>query len=248
MARYPRTEAALVRWAGEHAARWGNVAGIGLPGPLVASLAQKAAAAKLALERQREALQLARNRTTQKRAAFKAMKQDLTAAIATIDAHAAATGDASVYTRAAIDAPRRPRARPAPATPTGVRAGLIDRGAVEFAFEASTGGSAAFEVQRRTIGLDARAGPWGFVATVAAKRFVDADAPQGVAEVAYRCRVMLTNGKRSDWSEPAAVEFGVRPGVGAGAGTGVGPGAGPKAGEPASRGQGNGATSPPAAG
>lgn len=210
MARYPRTDAALVKWALARASRWQDAVGIGLPEPLVTAFAQKAQAAKLALEQQREARQLARNRTTQKRAAFKAMKKDLTAAIATIDAHAAASADPSVYTRAAIDAPKRPKARPAPATPTGVRARLIDRGAVEFAFEAATGGGAAFEVQRRTVGLDGLAGQWGFVATVAAKRFVDADAPGAVAEVAYRCRVMLTNGKRSDWSEPAAVEFGAR--------------------------------------
>lgn len=212
MARYPRTDAALIKWAMARASRWQDAVGIGLPETLVNAFAQKALAAKLALEQQREARQLARNRTTQKRAAFRAMKKDLTAAIATIDAHAAASADPSVYTRAAIDAPKRPKARPAPATPTGVRARLIDRGAVEFAFEAATGGGAAFEVQRRTVGLDGRAGAWGFVATVAAKRFVDADAPGAVAEVAYRCRVMLTNGKRSDWSEPAGVEFGARQG------------------------------------
>ncbi|MFI4915501.1 MAG: hypothetical protein ACIAS6_03205, partial [Phycisphaerales bacterium JB060] len=143
----------------------------------------------------------------------------LAGCIGAIDNHAALTHDPSVYSRALLEAPGTPHARPTPEAPRIAAMRMNTAGRIEITIEATTGGSAIFEIERASQGLDGKEGPFQFVAATASKTHVDADTPRGIAMAWYRVRPRLTNGKVSPWTAPMGVPYGpvrtAEPGAGA---------------------------------
>lgn len=121
---------------------------------------------------------------------------------------AALTGDPSVYARALLEAPGTPSARPTPEPPRIAALRMNRAGRIEITIEATTGGSAIFEIERSSQGLDGQEGPFEFVAATASKTHVDTATPRGIAMAWYRVRTRLTNGKVSQWTLPMGVPYG----------------------------------------
>ncbi len=208
MARYPRPQKDLALWATQHATIWQAAANIGLTGAQTALLGQKADAFDAALRQHVAAEAAARSARQKKDVTRAALRNLLTGLIGAIDTHAALTGDPSVYVRAHLDAPGAPHARPRPDTPRIADMRMNRAGKIELTIEATTGGSAVFEIERQAVGLDGHDGPWAFVAVTASKTHVDTGTPRAVRMVYYRVRTRLTNGKASEWTAPHGVPFG----------------------------------------
>jgi len=208
MARYPRPQLALAQWALQKAATWAAATNIGLTEAQTATLAQRAQAYAQALKAHRDAEAKARAARQDKDDARTALKTLLTGLIAAIDTHASLTHDPGVYVRAMLDAPGTPGERPTPPAPRLTALRLNTAGQIELTIEATTGGSAIFEIERYAVGLDGQEGPFAFVAATASKTHVDTDAPRGVSAAYYRVRTRLTNGKTSEWTAPHGVPYG----------------------------------------
>ena len=208
MARYPRPQQDLAQWATQKAAVWAAASDIGLSEDQTALLAQRAQAFAAALKQHVAAEAAARSARQAKDDARAELRGLLTGLIGAIDTHAALAHDPAVYTRAQLEAPGTPHARPTPDAPRLTALRLNTAGQIELTIEATTGGSAVFEIERQAIDLSGRAGPFVFVAATASKTHVDADAPRGVSAANYRVRTRLTNGKVSQWTAPMGVPYG----------------------------------------
>lgn len=208
MARYPRPQKDLALWATQHADVWQAATNIGLSGAQTALLGQRADAFEIALEQHAAAEAAARAARHQKDVAKAELRDLLAGLIGAIDTHAALTGDPGVYTRAMLPAPGTPHTRPTPDAPRLVALQMNTAGQIELTIEATTGGSAVFEIERQALDLEGKTGPWAFVAVTASKTHVDTGTPRGVRIVNYRVRTRLTNGKASGWTAPQGVPFG----------------------------------------
>ncbi|MEQ8317289.1 MAG: hypothetical protein RIE77_06845 [Phycisphaerales bacterium] len=208
MARYPRPQQQLAEWAVRQAGVWQGATNIGLTEEQTALLGQRAGAFAAALK-QHLAAEAAARSTRQKKDDVRAeLRGLLTGLIAAIDTHASLTHDPSVYSRALLEAPGTPGTRPAPETPRIAEMRMNRAGQIQITIEATTGGSAIFEIERASQGLEGRTGPFEFVAATASKTHVDTGTPRGIAMAWYRVRTRLTNGKTSDWTPPHGVPYG----------------------------------------
>jgi hypothetical protein len=208
MARYPRPQQDLALWATQKAAAWAAAENIGLSEDQTALLGQRAAAFASALKAHLAAEAAARAAREKKDIARAALRHLLTGCIGAIDNHAALTGDPGVYVRALLEEPGTPHARPTPDAPRIARMHMNTAGRIEITIEATTGGSAIFEIERYAEDLDGHHGPFEFVAATASKTHVDADTPRGIGVAYYRVRTRLTNGKVSQWTAPMGVPYG----------------------------------------
>ncbi|UYV12972.1 MAG: hypothetical protein NCW75_01495 [Phycisphaera sp.] len=209
--RYPTRQAELVDWARTHADIWtggqSGVPDIGIS-QLQADTFNTAVGdveSKLAL--QGTALSAAKTATLEKDTALAEVVRQLGSLITTIDGYARNTEDPDVWARAAIDPPKDPSPRQAPPQPSVQPVQLIDNGAVVFSWEVTSGGGAVYEVQRQVLPLDAPAGPWGTIAILGEKRFVDEAVPVGVLAVNYQVRARISTGE-SPWSLTSTASFG----------------------------------------
>lgn len=208
MARYPRPQKDLALWAIQHADVWQAATNIGLSEAQTALLGQRADAFDAALEQHAAAEAAARAARHQKDVAKAELRDLLAGLIAAIDTHAALTDDPGVYTRAMLPAPGTPHSRPTPDAPRIAALRMNTAGQVEVTVQATTGGSAIFEIERQAVGLDGTSGPFVFVAATASKTHVDTGTPRGVSAAYYRVRTRLTNGKVSRWTLPHGVRYG----------------------------------------
>lgn len=212
MSRKPRDEQSLLTWAKARALQWkggqGGVPNIGITQAMADAFDVAVSDCEAAFTAMQQAKQLAENRVTEKDAKFAAMLDQLEFLTPTIDAFAKATNDPGVYTRAGLDAPKKPGVRSAPPVPTDVQADLTNSGDVQFRFACTTGGSAYFEIQRRFTTLDGFVQVWQPLTTTTEKSILDEDVPTGFRSVDYRVRAVRTNGKASEYSESATANFG----------------------------------------
>lgn len=210
--RKPRSEQALLTWARARADQWtggqGGVPDIGLSQAQADAFDLAVSAAEAAFVAQQLAKQLSDNRTTEKDGALGTMDDQLEFLVPTIDAYAKATGDAGVYTRAGIDAPKTPTTRGAPPIPSDLTADVTNGGDVAIGFACTTGGGAFFEIQRRLTTLDGMVQTWQPLATTTIKTHTDTAVPSGYRSVDYRVRAVRTNGKASEFSESSTAYFG----------------------------------------
>jgi hypothetical protein len=212
MSRRPRDEQSLLTWSKARALQWkGGQAGvpdIGITQAMADAFEIAVNEAEAAFLAMQSAKQLAENRVTEKDAKFAAMLDQLEFLTPSIDAYAKATDDPGVYTRAGIDAPKKPGVRGAPPVPTDLEADLTNGGDVILRFACTTGGSSYFEVQRRFTTLDGFVQTWQPLVTTTEKVFTDQGVPSGYRAVDYRVRAVRTNGKSSEFSESATANFG----------------------------------------
>lgn len=131
-------------------------------------------------------------------------------------ASAGASGRASVYSKAGLKPPTKPRRRAgAPEAAAGIATRVRSDGAVELTIDAKTDGR-VLEVQRAPLELRERdgrvgvaLGPWSILERAAGgKRVIDRTVPRGLAGVVYRVRVVTTTGLTSEWSQLGTVSFG----------------------------------------
>lgn len=212
MPRIPDADDAFIAFARLHADLWsgqGTAPTIGLsPEQITETLAATAAAeaADVAAQQARSASKAA---TAAKRQAIATLEGVFAADVATIDAHALATKDPGVYTRAQIDAPKTPSERPAPPAPTDLRATVQSNGSVVLSFKATTGGGATYLVQRLTTSIQGVESPYEFVGFASDdKRYIDTAVPEGVRSIGYRVAARISTGLQSPWSVTRTVPFG----------------------------------------
>ncbi|MFI4915379.1 MAG: hypothetical protein ACIAS6_02590 [Phycisphaerales bacterium JB060] len=212
MSRRPRDEQALLAWSKARALQWKGgqtgVPDIGITQAMADAFDLAVSEAESAFLALQSARQLAENRKSEKDDKFAAMEEQLEFLVPSIDAYAKATDDPSVYTRAGIDAPKKPAKRGAPPTPTDMRAELTNGGDVAIRFACTTGGGAFYEIQRRLTALDGMVQTWQPLVTITEKVYTDEAVPKGYRSVDYRVRATRTNGKASEYSESATAYFG----------------------------------------
>jgi hypothetical protein len=145
-----------------------------------------------------------------RRRAMARLRRSFGALVRTIDGYARFTGDAEVYTLAAISPPAKGAPRGEPPRPIPIDAKVLNGGDIEVSFRAS-GDGAVYELQRQIVPVEGPIGDWATIASGASKRWIDDCPPRGVAAIYYRARGVRP-GRRgttaSEWSEPATATFG----------------------------------------
>lgn len=227
MGRIPNDDAAFLAWARTHADLWSPAQGpppaIGLDDAERASFVARCAAAEAAHSAMLAARRKALDATAAKDAAFAILRREASSDVARIDAYAATTGDDKTHARAGVRAPKTPGERPAPPEPTDLRTRIDTDGSIRLTFKVTTGGGAAYLVQRTTTGPDGVASPYEFLGFAEKnKTYTDNAVPIGLKSVGYRVAARLNTGAVSPWSVTAVVPFGTqRPGVALGLGAGT---------------------------
>ncbi|MFI4916921.1 MAG: hypothetical protein ACIAS6_10505 [Phycisphaerales bacterium JB060] len=127
-----------------------------------------------------------------------------------IDGMARAMRDPGVYTRAAIDQPKKKGPLPKPAAPTGLKIKPKDNGQLELTFEIvdKGRGNLMYEVRRQCEWLDGRDAPWEPVDVTPRRKVVDNDVPSGLRAIRYQVRAKRTNGTVGEWSSEKIFPFG----------------------------------------
>lgn len=219
MGRIPSDDAAFLAWARTHADLWSPATGqppaIGLDDAERASFVARCAAAGAAHAAMLAARQKALDSTALKDTTFAILRREASADVARIDAFAATTGDDEAHARAGVRAPKTPGERPAPPEPTDLRTRVETDGSIALSFKVTTGGGAAYLVQRTTTGPDGVQSPYEFLGFADTnKTYTDRAVPIGLKSVGYRVAARLNTGAVSPWSVTATVPFGSqRPGV-----------------------------------
>lgn len=211
--RYPSRLGELIPWARARATTWvGGQAGtpdIGISQAQADNFDAAVAISEAKFAGQVAADEAFGRAVEEKDIAVKEMVRQLGSLMTTIDGYGRNTGDAGVWARAGIEAPKTGGERPAPPQPTVQPVQLIDNGAVVFAWEVTSGGGAVYEIQRQVVPLESGPGPWGIIAILGEKRFVDEAVPVGVLAVNYQVRARISTGV-SPWSTSATVNFGTQ--------------------------------------
>lgn len=210
--RYPSRQAELIDWARIHANIWkGGQAGvpdIGVSQQMADNFDLAVSDVEAKLAAQGAALSAARAATEAKDASLDEMVRQLGSIMTTIDGYGRNTDDPGVWVRAQIPAPKDPSPRSAPPQPTVKPLSFIDNGSVVFTWEVTSGGGAIYEIQRQLTPLEGSAGPWGIIAIVGEKQFIDQAVPVGVRSVSYQVRARISTGVASPWSASAVANFG----------------------------------------
>jgi hypothetical protein len=186
----PRNLVDQIQFFEFHAPMWVERAGeIGVDPLLAAELAAQTAAAREALAAQQQAMQAARSATQTLRHAMEAMGRTGGAVIGQVKARAA-TGGSGVYIAASVPAPKQPSPMDAPGQPDRFAVKLIGSMgllAITWRCRNPRGAKGTMYNVSRQIGFD---GPVEFLATVGAKRFIDATLPAGATRVTYAVRAV----------------------------------------------------------
>lgn len=205
----PQNPTDALEWIELRAERWVQHAGaLGLSETLaqdVLDLAEVARSRRLAAD---EAAVRARSATRSWRIGIGDAKTRARAAIATIKAHAAATGDPEVYTLAGLSKRAGPGEAPPPNRPKNLAFDVRPAGEVELRWEGGGGGGPQgtyYVVQRSFDG----GRNWSVLGTTTSKRFVDGDLPIGAPETRYA--VIARHGEHAVWGGPLLVRVGTRP-------------------------------------
>lgn len=205
----PQNPTDALEWIEARADAWIEHAGaIGLDEAFaqdVRLLADLARARRLAAD---EAAARAKSATLAWRNGIADAKARARAAIATIKAHAAATGDPEVYTLAGLSKRAGPGEAPPPSAPKNLAFDVRPRGEVELRWEGGGGGGPQgtyYVVQRSLDGGRS----WSVLGTTTSKRFVDGDLPIGAPEIRYA--VIARHGEHAVWGGPLLVRLGTRP-------------------------------------
>lgn len=201
----PQNPTDALEWIEIRAERWVQHAdAIGLGEAFaqdVLLLAEQARARRLAAN---EAAARAKSATQSWRLGIGDAKKRARAAIATIKAHAAATGDPEVYTLARLSKRASPGEAPPPKMPQNLAFDVRPRGEVELSWDGG-GPQGTYYVVQRSFGVRRN---WSVLGTTTSKRFVDGDLPIGATETLYA--VIARHGKHEVWGNPLPVRLGTR--------------------------------------
>lgn len=212
--RIPPKEADRVAWAREHATLWaggqGGPPNIGVTAQQVANFDTAVTDTEAKRAAKRAAATAAKAATEAKDDSLEEMNRQISALVATIDAHALATQDPGVYQRAGLTPPKDPSERSAPPQPIVKTPVQLSGGIVRVEFTVTTGGGAQYLVQRADTRLDNTTTNWFPVGTVTEKFFRDEAIPFGLRQVQYRVAAQISSGPVSEWSEPATFSFGTQ--------------------------------------
>lgn len=205
----PQNPTDALEWIEIRAERWVQHAdAIGLGEAFaqdVLLLAEQARARRLAAD---EAAARAKSATQFWRLGIGDAKKRARAAIATIKAHAAATGDPEVYALAGLSKRAGPGEAPPPKMPRNLKFTVRPRGDVELSWKGGGGGGpqGTYYVVQRSLGLPWN---WSVLGTTTSKRFVDGGLPIGAHDTYYA--VIARHGKHEVWGNPLLVRLGTRP-------------------------------------
>lgn len=188
---YNRTDA--LEWTLSHIGRWEAVAGeIGLDEARVQSMRQAAQAAYDAMIEAEAARAKAKALTETWHRLADSMKADVSAAIATIKATAAAEGrtpggggqpaEKAVYAKALLSFGDKPGPAPAPREPSLPTTNLDNTGAVVLSWRGKGRAGTRYAV-RRTLPGEAT---WTVVGDTHEKTFTDRTVPMGTPEIVYQ--------------------------------------------------------------
>lgn len=133
--------------------------------------------------------------------------------IKTIRAKALTTNNPALYSTAMIPPPATPSTIGAPATPTNLRASLLNTGGIELKWDGSVANATFFSVWRKNA--NDTTGAFTQIGTTANKFFNDENLPADAAlngGALYAVKAQRI-GFESDLSEPIAVRFGTNTGT-----------------------------------
>lgn len=202
----PQNPTDALEWIEARAPQWIERAGqIGLGEAFaqeVADLAGVARARRLAAD---EAAAHAKSATLAWRNGIGAATSRARAAIATIKAHAAATGDPGVYALAGLRPRARPGEAPPPEKPTNLAFDVRPAGEVELSWNGGGPQGTYYLVQRSLDGGET----WRVLGTTTSKRFVDGDLPFGLDGIRYA--VVARHGEHAVWGHVLFVRLGTKP-------------------------------------
>lgn len=181
----------VIDWCVDHVQAWaGDPAAIGLDEPTVDALddlAQEAQAAERAYERAKAAAAAAGARYRERTLA---LRGQASSAVGRVRAFAATRpSPEKVLADARLPAPRDAGPAPAPGRPTGLTFDLLEDGALAVSFKCDNRPPGRRRVRGVTYVVERRDGddgPFAYVQTALARRFVDATIPPGTASVTYR--------------------------------------------------------------
>lgn len=168
---------------------------------------ERAAAAHARVEQLRTQLAGA---MASKRAALGDLRRTFGGLSTIIDGMARTMRDPGVYTRAAIDKPKKKGPLPKPAAPTGLKITPRTNGELELRFKIDDDGrgNLMYEVRRRCEWLDGRDWAWEPVDVTPRRTVVDDDVPSGLRAIRYQVRAKRTNGRVGEWSSEKIFPFG----------------------------------------
>lgn len=210
--RQPKKDAQYVAWIRARYTQWSGTQGV--PPVIGVTSAQLDALEPLIQEVETKfaammaARASAKSRTYETRQAIKACRKAFSSLISMIDGFARNTNNPAVYTMAGISPPSPRTPRDTAAMAESVATKVRTDGSITFSFKVRSGGGATYEIQRQDVSLAGEVGPWGYLATVGKKKFLDPSVPYGLRAVSYRVRTTLSNGVSSEWSEPSTSNFG----------------------------------------
>lgn len=201
----PQNPTDALEWIEARAPGWvARAEQIGLSDELaqeVRDLASAARARRLAAD---EAAARAKSATQAWRHGIRAARSRARAAIATIKAHAATTGDPGVYALAGLSSRSKPGEAQPPEVPTDLAFDVRPAGAVELSWRGGGPQGTYYVVQRSIDG----GGSWSVLGTTTSKRFVDEDLPIGLPETRYA--VVARHGEHAVWGSVLFVRLGTR--------------------------------------
>lgn len=208
MAILPATDIKKLEFVEAHIAAWTSSAAlIGLLGPQVVAIDNAAKAARQAFNAQQIAKNAAKGATQTFHNATEAMVDLVRVAITNIKNKADSAHDPNVYTLAQIPPPADPAPVGPPDAPTNVVADPNADGTVSIRWKGTTANQTFFTLWRRTTPAPGSSTEWSSLGATAAKNFIDATVPSGVAGVEYR----VTAQRQTFISQPSttvAVNFG----------------------------------------
>ncbi len=155
MAELPTTQSELLEFFTAHTSRWeASAMQIGASPALVAAFAERAAAARTAVEAAESARIAARAATLDAETALARARGDAADLIKTIRAFAQSTSNPGVYSIAGISPPASRAPAPRPSTPTNLSSTLASGGALTLYWNAKNprGGTVTYTIARKLPG------------------------------------------------------------------------------------------------
>lgn len=186
MSTVPRTYPEAIDWVNTHVPIWGAVAAdIGLDPLKVAELGTLASAASTAHTAYLESLGETRAKALAYRSAARAMRTMASGQVVQIRGFARTSADpAGVYEDAQIPEPAKPSPAPAPGTPTGFKAQLLESGNLKFTFDCEHPAKVAgvtYKVLRQLAPQD----PYQFLQNAKGRSFEDNSITGDSREITY---------------------------------------------------------------
>lgn len=204
----PANDVAALEFFESHGPQWqSNAAGLGIPGPLAASIKADAVTTRGLYQAAIDARNASKAATLAWQSSLSNLRIEGSAGIAAIKATADNNANPnSIYELAQIPPPATPAPLPAPGQPFAFTVGVLASGALSLKWKmtGTQGGNLFYQVKRRLVGESA----YTILGGSGNKTFIDETLPAGTDSVQYIVTAFRGQTAGLD-SIPVPVQFGV---------------------------------------